>query len=423
MSTFEIPTSLAGTSTTICISKELISSPSWSLRITKKVTSLGFGDWDLGLGRTCMNLSSRQRFVVSTHAKHRADEKLPPKPPKPFKSWHQKEKFMDPPYALEHKQRSPSTWTPRYWRSLNFSFASGWYAKTPRMSFSASLAFKMHGEIENISPLKLNSATWTSKKKLHPFLANLWPHLDGSVIYQVLVLDSRIFWTFSRFQWSKDWFFQFSTFTPLTINIEPQKLKVWKMIGSFSSRWFSGSFPAKVSGPKGRGGFAWPCRSEIISDCNSWRGVATSYAHPLTLSQVACFLWKVRCSLKVLRKKINKSTKEWKLFSKFTGEILKYIYISIYLSKNPSSTIRSWATKCHISAKSTFREVGQLATWQTCHFTVAATPGCSWSFFLPTALGRCERKSPCHSPRSSNQALNKSAVKDGEVRGSKVPSE
>ena len=27
---------------------------------------------------------------------------------------------------------------------------------------------------------------------------------------------------------------------------------------------------AKVSGPKGLGGFAWPCRSEMISDCNSW---------------------------------------------------------------------------------------------------------------------------------------------------------
>ena len=85
----------------------------------------------------------------------------------------------------------------------------------------------MHGEIEDISQLKLNDVTWTRKQKLHPFqnlppnLANLWPHLDGSIIYQVLFLES--FEHLQTFNGSIDCSFQFSTFTPLKLNIEPKK--------------------------------------------------------------------------------------------------------------------------------------------------------------------------------------------------------
>ena len=56
---------------------------------------------------------------------------------------------------------------------------------------------------------------------------------------------------------------------------------------------------AKVSGPKGLGGFAWPCRSEMISDCNSWRFNKLEIHPHLVTSLVLSKSW---VSLKVLRK-------------------------------------------------------------------------------------------------------------------------
>ena len=147
---------------------------------------------------------------------------------------------------------------------------------------------------------------------------------------------SRIFWTFSRFQWSKDCFFQFSTFTPLTINIEPQKMKFWKILGYFSSRWFSGSFPAKVSGPKGRGGFAWPCRSEIISDCNSYvRSCNKLCPSPHLVTSCLLPKWKVGCSLVHCSEKRSTNQQKNESFSASllgkSSKIYIYIYRIIYI--------------------------------------------------------------------------------------------
>ena len=128
--------------------------------MTKKVTSLGFSD--LGLGRTCMNLSSQQRFVVfhtcqTSKASTFKDSYQKPISTLPILTPKNKNSWILLIHLSISKDRHLNTEileVPQFLLRIRMILKDA----TPRISFSASLAFNM-GEIEDISQLKLNDAT------------------------------------------------------------------------------------------------------------------------------------------------------------------------------------------------------------------------------------------------------------------------
>lgn len=205
-------------STTICISKELISSPSWSLRMTKKVTSLGFSD--LGLGRTCMNLSSQQRFVVfhtcqTSKASTFKDSyqkpisTLPILTPKNKNSWillihlsiskdrHLNTEILEVPQFLLRIRMILKDTTHKFLRLLGIQYGWNW------RHFSTQ-----------IERCNLNKEAKTAS--ISEFAAESGKSLATSWwIYDLSGFVSRIFWTSSNFQWFTRLFFSIlNLYTP-----------------------------------------------------------------------------------------------------------------------------------------------------------------------------------------------------------------